>query len=258
MWDWNSQAASSFFVKTMAKVSNATLKIGKVLLTSLQVWSIWMRREFFDWEKSQWNCFMQCPDGVVVRKDIQDMIAWKFIPSGIFSVSSFRRRLEELDNGSPAGFTLLWNGTCPPKVELFLWQLVRGRVLVADVLHRFGVGVSLVCKLCNNENETLNHVFLHYAWSRKVWYHCLNRWEVSSCSNEDIKGWWENWNGLCLSPRKSRIWDLMFFATVWKIWEMRNATVFRDIKACVWQAIDKVKFRMAWWFKHHGLVQKKP
>ncbi|KAK3188482.1 hypothetical protein Dsin_028043 [Dipteronia sinensis] len=88
--------------------------------------------------------------------------------------------------------------------------------------------------------------------SRKVWLHCLSWWEVSSCPNEDIKGWWESWSGLCPSSTKSRIWDLMFFVVVWSIWETRNASVFIDTSACMVRALDMVKFRMVWWFKHHG------
>ncbi|KAK3199174.1 hypothetical protein Dsin_022589 [Dipteronia sinensis] len=53
------------------------------------VWSVKLRREPFDWEKSQLRCFMRCLESVIVRPEIKDTIAWRFIPSGIFSASSF-------------------------------------------------------------------------------------------------------------------------------------------------------------------------
>ncbi|KAK3222103.1 hypothetical protein Dsin_009128 [Dipteronia sinensis] len=35
-------------------------------------------------------------------------------------------------------------------------------------------------------------------------------------------------------------------------WEMRNQVVFKGIATSVAQDEDIVKFRIAWWFKHHG------
>ncbi|KAK3200434.1 hypothetical protein Dsin_023849 [Dipteronia sinensis] len=83
----------------------------------------------------------------------------------IGKASDIRKKLEEFDSGASTGFRLPWRGFCLPKVEFFAWQLFKGRVLVADVLQRFGMGMDLVCKLCNKEKETLNHTFIHCVWS---------------------------------------------------------------------------------------------
>ncbi|KAK2645244.1 hypothetical protein Ddye_020439 [Dipteronia dyeriana] len=111
----------------------------------------------------------------MVRKDIEDTVAWSFTPSDLFLVSSFRKQLEEIGGGAAAGIGLPWKGISPPKVEFFIWQLLKGRVLVVDVHQRFGCGVDLICKLCNKEIETLNHTFIHCDWSWKVWSECFSR-----------------------------------------------------------------------------------
>ena len=54
------------------------------------------RRETFDWEKSQCNCFLKYLDCVIIRKSIRDTIAWSHSSSGLFSVSSFHKAVEEL------------------------------------------------------------------------------------------------------------------------------------------------------------------
>ncbi|KAK2640308.1 hypothetical protein Ddye_028103 [Dipteronia dyeriana] len=48
----------------------------------------------------------------------------------------------------------------------------------------------------------------------------------------------------------------MFYAVVWTVWESRNQAVFSDKETNVWQTIDMVKFRLAWWFKHHSKGSK--
>ncbi|KAK2644270.1 hypothetical protein Ddye_019465 [Dipteronia dyeriana] len=47
------------------------------------------------------------------------------------------------------------------------------------------------------------------------------------------------------------IW-IVSFATM----ESRNQAVFGDKETNVWQAIDMVKFQVAWWFKHHSKGSK--
>ncbi|KAK3206725.1 hypothetical protein Dsin_020771 [Dipteronia sinensis] len=43
----------------------------------------------------------------------------------------------------------VWQGVCPPKIELFVWQLLHGRVLVKKVLYRFSMQLdgSVNCPL---------------------------------------------------------------------------------------------------------------
>ena len=59
------------------------------------VWDVKLRRPFFNWELDQRNSFMLVLDSISVRVNIQDALAWSFSTNGIFSVSSFRRCLED-------------------------------------------------------------------------------------------------------------------------------------------------------------------
>ena len=43
---------------------------------------------------------------------------------------------------------------------------------------------------------------------------------------------------------------------IWTTWESRNNAVFKAKEASITQATDMVKFRVAWWFKHHGVQSK--
>ncbi|KAK3230651.1 hypothetical protein Dsin_002532 [Dipteronia sinensis] len=152
--------------------------------SSIWRWEIKLRRLTFDWEKEQWNNLLSFLGGITIRNSVKDSIAWKFSSNGLFSVGSFRMRLDELDNEDQWLTRSSWHGFCPHKVEVFAWQLLRNRVLVREVLQRFGClqDSSLVCPLCNNGIESINHLFLHCHWTWDLWTRCMGWWNVSSCS----------------------------------------------------------------------------
>ena len=66
-----------------------------------------------------------------------DTIAWAANLNGMFTVNSFCKELGNMTLSTVTVPNLIWSGWCPPKVELFLWQLWKGKVLVKEVLRRF-------------------------------------------------------------------------------------------------------------------------
>ena len=122
----------------------------------------------------------------------------------------------------------VWKGLCPPKVELFLWQLLRGRVMVREVLRRFGVVLNgdSGCPLCNDPIESVDHLFLLCPWSWGLWMYCLGWWTVHCCINLCFNDWFLCWIGLCPRPSMRKAWETLFFAVIWTIWEAKNQRVF--------------------------------
>ncbi|KAK3184163.1 hypothetical protein Dsin_031449 [Dipteronia sinensis] len=94
-------------------------------------------------------------NGIVYIKNISDNVAWSFSPNGSFTVWSFRRRLEDFCSVVSPFSSLIWHGMCPPKVEILVWQILKGRVMVKEVLSRFGVTFAgnQLCPLCNSVVE---------------------------------------------------------------------------------------------------------
>ncbi|KAK3197913.1 hypothetical protein Dsin_021328 [Dipteronia sinensis] len=159
---------------------------------------------------------------------VPNTIAWSYNSNGLFSVGSFRRCLEEELRNNEGSYKLIWQGWCPPKVELFTCQLLRGRVIVKEVMNRFGYGPQdLSCPFCNDAIETTSHLFLHCRWTWKVWSECLNWWDVSCCSNNSVEEWCIGWQNLCPAPNSIRAWGVAFFAVIWTTWECRNQILFK-------------------------------
>ena len=92
---------------------------------------------------------------------------WKFCPNGLFKVGSLRRCLEIETVKDCINVKFNWQGLCPPKVEVFVWQLQMGQIPVMKVLKRFGYVQNFCtdCPLCNECEESIDHHFLSCPWS---------------------------------------------------------------------------------------------
>ena len=132
--------------------------------------------------------------------------------------------MEEEQSQGRTFFKEVWLGICPPKIEIFTWQLLHGRTLVKDVLSCFGLlfDSSLECQLCQGNRETIDHLFLHCKWTWRVWQKCISWWGFSCCVPSSLIEWWRGWPNLCTLSKSTRAWKSLFFAVVWSVWEVRN------------------------------------
>ncbi|KAK3190338.1 hypothetical protein Dsin_029899 [Dipteronia sinensis] len=127
-------------------------------------------------------------------------------------------------------YDFLWQGLCPPKIE----------------------GTTSGCPMCGGGTKSIDHGFLVCDWSNKVWRTCMGWWDVNVCSSSSVKGWVLGWNTLCPLSSRKRMWNILFFAIVWTVWECRNEVVFHGLVADQGKALDMIKFRVALLFKNHG------
>ncbi|KAK2651474.1 hypothetical protein Ddye_011330 [Dipteronia dyeriana] len=94
------------------------------------MWEIILRRPLFNWEVEQWECCRVCLESVIIRDSLQRTISWVHDAKGFFSVKSFINCLRKGNSREEAELGRVWQGLCPPKIEIFVWQLLYGRVMV--------------------------------------------------------------------------------------------------------------------------------
>ncbi|KAK3232397.1 hypothetical protein Dsin_004278 [Dipteronia sinensis] len=153
-------------------------------------WEIQLRMQLFDWEREQWSCLKFALQCVVVRRFILDSLGWNFSPDGLFSVKSFCHCLEGQVMDDLRCYNLLWSGVCHLKVQIFVWQLIRDKVLVRKMLHKCigGNGLRLDYPLCHTELESVEHpFFLLYKWTWRLWSAVSYPWDVQFCVDGSVK-----------------------------------------------------------------------
>ncbi|KAL4300856.1 hypothetical protein AHAS_Ahas17G0242700 [Arachis hypogaea] len=111
----------------------------------------------------------------------------------------------------------VWKGLVPPRVELFVWFVLIGRVNTKDRLSRFGIisQEDIICVLCNHDVE--------HVWS--AWVSAFGRqWSLPGSMKEHFLSWTEDPGRM--KERNHRL--RCFYAIVWNLWLERNRRIFQD------------------------------
>jgi len=105
------------------------------------------------------------------QKYSQDKIVWLAQEDGLFSV---RSSYEALKSSSPLESYLvmesLWDIKVLPNALFLVWRILRGKLPTSMNLSRRGVILSsLLCPLCNQAEETIQHLFVECEIAFQVW-----------------------------------------------------------------------------------------
>ncbi|XP_016206787.1 uncharacterized protein LOC107647186 [Arachis ipaensis] len=203
------------------------------------IWNFHWRRELFQWELELVHQLHDMLRPVKLSADREDNLVWKFDNKGIFSTNSFLHvlQLETLSEEITSySFTSsIWKGLVPPRIELFGWFVLVGRVNTRERLSRLGITRQhdSICVLCKKEIECVHHlfVFCEFTWQVWcVWLRCFHRdWAIPG----SIKGLFESWNGTPNRKEEQKRWLTGFFAAIWNVWLERNNRIFNNKEVTV-------------------------
>ena len=56
---------------------------------------------------------------------------------------------------------LIWNSVVPTKMGIFSWEAAWGKILTLDNLKRRGMAFANRCFLCEEDEETIDHLLIH-------------------------------------------------------------------------------------------------
>lgn len=116
----------------------------------------------------------------------------------------------------------IWLKQVPSKVCFFLWALARGRTLTIDNLKKRGKPMPSWYVMCEQEEETISHLFINYVTTRTMWNRLLVGFNLQLQGDVDIS----NWVSTRSAGRKSRsrklIWEVLVHTVAWTIWLERN------------------------------------
>ncbi|KAL4303663.1 hypothetical protein GQ457_10G009830 [Hibiscus cannabinus] len=81
-----------------------------------------------------------------------DGVRWKGSSDGTFSVRSLRKFIDKNHGEDPIWKDIVWRGFAPPKVEIFIWQVLRNRVPVQSELTNRGNSKSGIGGLLRDDS----------------------------------------------------------------------------------------------------------
>jgi hypothetical protein len=178
-------------------------------------WSIRFRRSFGLAERVEWDNLCRIFDLSPVSEG-DDVVRWALEQSGEYSTGSMYSKLSR--GGTVTHFKEIWRTRVPPKIRVFLWQLIRGRLPSGDQLVKRHGPSNGRCPLCG-EWETCDHIFFTCHIAKFMWAGIR---DLLSCSwnPAGAADFIAIANGL--SGRLRRIAWFTFAAQCWTLWNIRN------------------------------------
>jgi hypothetical protein len=177
---------------------------------------------------------------------------WRWIPGslGLFSVNSCYRVLLQslnmvtLDSNVMDAIQELWKNDVPTKVNIFGWRLLLDKISTRAALHHRGIlrnPSELSCTFCFHQSEDSSHLFFFCPFAISVWE------EIFKWLGQHIMPLQEGWNhfqsfGALVKTKKGhRVRHLIWLATTWCIWNLRNQVIFNGAAPNVLKIVDEIK-----------------
>lgn len=143
---------------------------------------------------------------------------WKKDRMGCYLVKTAYMLIQEMKNGSNVVTSArfwkrLWMLKVPLKVKHLMWPATSECLPVKTQLRQKHVDINVLCPMCNQYPETVDHVLLNCSFSRDCWSY----WKGSNVSSESFMEWlsstYDSWD---MSLRQEAAMHC------WAIWKCRN------------------------------------
>jgi hypothetical protein len=99
-----------------------------------------------------------------------DILRWGYTPNGNFTLKEGYNLQENFQNIQKEHiWEIIWKSKFWPKISTFLWLLVQNKILTWDNLRRRGFIGPSIFHLCQQQEETMEHLLNHCPFSELIW-----------------------------------------------------------------------------------------
>ncbi|TVU02441.1 hypothetical protein EJB05_52059, partial [Eragrostis curvula] len=123
----------------------------------------------------------------------------------------------------------LWKAWAPLKCKIFLWLAILNRCWTADRLERHGLQHADRCLLCDQKEETVQHILTDCVFARDVWFRALGKVGLQRVApgQEDtvLCEWWRR-AARRVGREQRKGFNTYVILITWQIWKMCNRCAF--------------------------------
>lgn len=115
----------------------------------------------------------------------------------------------------------IWKSWAPLRCKFFTWLAVNNRCWTSDRLAKFRLQHPDACPLCDQEEETIQHLLVKCVFSRKVWLYILEKIgravTAPQPSSTHFSNWW--FKAIQNVPKEEKGLNFLFIHVAWEIWK---------------------------------------
>jgi hypothetical protein len=113
----------------------------------------------------------------------------------------------------------------PPKCKFFLWLAIRNKCWTTDRLQRRGLQYPVCCPLCDQEQETVQHILCTCSFSRDFWHLILSSIGLGNLTpivaEQSFAEWWGKVSKK-VHRCKRKGFNSVIILGAWCLWLTRN------------------------------------
>ena len=190
-------------------------------------WSPTFLRALNDWEIEEMTRFLHTLHDQKLRPMGVDKLSLQNVKDRGFSV----KRMYKGVDVSPAfvfPHRIVWNPVVPPKIGVFAWEAAWGKILTLDQLKRRGMSFANKCFMCEEEDETIDHLLIHCKFAKMLWDLFLSIVGISWVFPHSVLHTLLAWQGAVVGKKRRKIWFAAPLCLFWNLWRARNLMVFEN------------------------------
>ena len=111
----------------------------------------------------------------------------------------------------------VWNPIVPPKIGFFTWEATWGKVLTLDQLKRRGRAFANICFLCEEDEETIDHLLIHCKRAKTLWNLLLSVVGTSWVFPRSVLHTLLAWQGAAVGKKRKKIWMTAPLCLFWTL-----------------------------------------
>jgi hypothetical protein len=166
--------------------------------------------------------------GTELQPEVEDRHIFSIASNGVYSAKSAYEGLF-LGSVTFGHYKRIWKSWALPKCRFFLWLVAHKRCWTADRLAKRGLNHPDKCLLCDQEEETIDHLLVQCSFSREFWYLLLRKFGLHSLAPQptanSFLGWWEVVGGAVFGLTKKGLNSLIILGAR-TLWNHRNKCIF--------------------------------
>ncbi|CAN1338924.1 Putative ribonuclease H protein At1g65750 [Linum perenne] len=157
-------------------------------------------------------------------------VVWPLDQSSSFSVRSLRNSLtsERCVNFFDFPKEVIWSNPVPPKIQGFCWMVWHKKITSVDNLQRRGMSLANRCVVCEQEEESVDHLFVNCQFALEVWDRVSSKLSLVGPRLDSVRGLFSAWKCMNFSVPFSEVSLILLHSILWYIWLERNERVFND------------------------------